>query len=183
VAATVGFLLWQKPLFDHHLVILCAALASAAGVSIGAGLSKLPRQGAFVATAAVVLGLGLGGAQQAHRIGLRVTAEPPELRWATERLRSCAPGDVVASDQPLAAFLARRRLPGVLVDTSLVRLSTPSLASAKVLTIIDRERIHAVYAGRSFTSQPAIVAGLARRFGEPRRLGAARFYAVPAACP
>jgi hypothetical protein len=182
VAATVGFLLWQRPLFDHHLVLLCAALASAAGVSLGAGLSKLPRRGALAATAVLVLALGVGGAQQAHRIGLRVIADPPELRWATERLRSCLPGDAVASDQPIAAFLARRRLPGVLVDTSLVRLSTPSLPPAKVLTVIDREHIRAVFAGRSFTAQPAILAGLARRFGEPRRLGAARLYAAPGAC-
>ncbi len=182
VAATVGFLLYQKPLFDHHLVLLCAALASAAGVSIGTGLSKLPRQGDFAATAVAVVALGVGGAQQAHRIGLRVTAEPPELRWATGRLRSCAPGDAVASDQPIEAFLARRRLPGVLADTSLVRLSTPSLPPAKVLTVIDREHIRAIVAGRSFTAQPAILAGLTRRFGEPRRFGAARFYAAPGAC-
>jgi hypothetical protein len=165
-AATVAFLLWQKPLFDHHLVLLCAALASAAGVALGGAIRDLPPR-ALCATAAVLLAaLAVGGAQQAHRIGLRVTSEPEALRWATAQLRSCT--GAVASDQPIAAFRAHRPLPGPLVDTSLVRLSTPSLPPARLLAT-----------RRSFLKQPALLAGLRGRFGRPRRHGAARFYGCP----
>jgi hypothetical protein len=181
-AAAVGFLLWQKPLFDHHLVLLCAALASAAGVAVGAGIAGLPRVVASALAAAVLAALAVGGAQQAHRIDLRVTAEPPEMIWAVTKLRSCDAASTVGSDQPMAAFRARRRLPGQLVDTSLVRISTPSLPPARLLGIIDREHVVAVFAGRSFLEQPAVLSGLRARFGRPQRFGAARFYSAPGAC-
>jgi 4-amino-4-deoxy-L-arabinose transferase-like glycosyltransferase len=167
VAAAL-FLLWQRPLFDHHLVLLCATLGVAAGVALG----RLPT----VAVVGVLLGVVVGYAQQYHRIGLRVTAEPAELRWAEENVRRCpAP---VASDQPIVVFEARRRTPGQLVDTSLVRLATPSLRPADVLRIIDREHVSAVFAGRSFLVHPEILRGLARRFGSPRTQGNVRLYAA-----
>ena len=181
-AAAVGYLLWQKPLFDHHLVLLCAALASAAGVALGAGVARLPGRPGLAVAAVVLAALATGGAQQAHRIGLRVTAEPPEIIWAVTKLRSCGTTSAVAGDQPIAAFRARRRLPGQLVDTSLVRLSTPSLRPAQLLATIDREHVVAVFAGRSFLEQPTILSGLAARFGAPQRFGTARFYAAAGAC-
>jgi 4-amino-4-deoxy-L-arabinose transferase-like glycosyltransferase len=166
--AAAAFLLWQRPLFDHHLVLLGAALGTAAGVALG----RLPT----VAVVVVLVGIAVGAAQQFHRIGLRVTAEPAELRWGAERLRRCP--QPVASDQPIVAFEARRRMPGQLVDTSLVRLATQSLPPEDVLPIIDREHVNAVYASRSFLAHPEIVRGLDRRFGAPRHKGVARLYAT-----
>jgi hypothetical protein len=166
-AAAALFLLWQKPLFDHHLVLLCAALGVAAGVAAG----RLPT----AAVAVVLLGLLVGGAQQFHRIGLRVAARPAEWSWAAERLRACP--EPVAADQQIVAFQAHRRVPGQLVDTSLVRLATKSLPPDRVLQVIDREGVRAVYAGRSFLEYPKILAGLEQRFGTPVRRGEARLYA------
>ncbi|HWQ01642.1 MAG TPA: glycosyltransferase family 39 protein [Gaiellaceae bacterium] len=163
--AAALFLLWQRPLFDHHLVLLCAALGAAAGTSIG----RLPP----VLVAAVVAAIAVGGLQQFHRIGLNVVGEPPELRWGVEQLRRCP--EPVASDQPIVPFQARRRVPGQLVDTSLVRLATLSLPPEKVLRIIDQEHVQAVFASRGF-EQPEILAGLAERFGPPRRTESARVY-------
>jgi 4-amino-4-deoxy-L-arabinose transferase-like glycosyltransferase len=160
------FLLWQRPLFEHHLVLLCAALGTAAGVALG----RLPT----VAGVVVLVGVAFGAAQQFHRIGLQVTTEPPELRWGAERLRGCQ--QPVASDQPIVAFEAGRRVPGQLVDTSLVRLATPSLPPSEVLRLVDREGVSAVYASRAFRAHPEILHGLERRFGAPRRKGAARLY-------
>jgi 4-amino-4-deoxy-L-arabinose transferase-like glycosyltransferase len=164
--AAALFLLWQRPLFDHHLVLLCAALGTAAGVAFG----RLPT----VAAVVVLLGVALGGVQQFHRIGLQVTAEPAELRWGAAHLRGCE--EPVASDQPIVAFEAGRRMPGQLVDTSLVRLATQSLPASEVLRIVDQEDVKAVYASRSFRVRPEILRGLERRFGAPRRHGAARLY-------
>jgi hypothetical protein len=166
LAATL-FLLWQKPLFDHHLVLLCTAVGAAAGVAIG----KLPT----AALAVVLLGLLIGGAQQFHRIGLDVVAEPAEWSWGAQELRRC--GEPVAADQQIVAFLAARRVPGQLVDTSLVRLATDSLSPREVLRIVDRQKVQAVYASRSFLAYPEILAGLRARFGPPDRHGSARLYA------
>jgi Dolichyl-phosphate-mannose-protein mannosyltransferase len=163
--AAALFLLWQRPLFDHHIVLLCAALGAAAGASIG----RLPP----VVVAAVVAAIAVGGLQQFHRIGLNVVGEPAELRWGVEQLRRCP--EPVASDQPIVPFQARRRVPGQLVDTSLVRLATPSLPPEEVLRIVDQERVQAVFVSRAF-KQPEILDGLAERFGPPRRTEAARVY-------
>jgi 4-amino-4-deoxy-L-arabinose transferase-like glycosyltransferase len=177
-AAAVVFVLWQKPLFDHHLVVLSAALALPVGVALGSFYDRVPRRASTaVAMLALLLLVVVGFAQQWRRIGLAVTADEPAVLWAARRLEECAePGRLVASDQPIAAFWADRQLPGQLVDTSLVRLSTGSLPPAQVLEEVRRARAPVVFAGRSFLVQPAILTGLRRRFGEPRRFGAARLY-------
>jgi hypothetical protein len=170
--AAALFLLWQRPLFDHHLALLCAALGAAAGASIG----RLPP----VVVGVVLAAIAVGGYQQFHRIGLNVIDEPAVLRWGAEQLRSCP--EPVASDQPIVPFEAHRRVPGQLVDTSLVRLNTPSLTPEKVLRIVDEEHVRAVYAARAFLQRPSILAGLAERFGSPRRNGEARVYVDSARC-
>src|SRR5207248_1505896 len=88
----------------------------------------------------------------------------------------------VACDQPIVAFQAGRRLPGELVDTSLVRLQTGSLPPARVLEILRRDRIRAVFVGRSFADEPALLAALRTRY--PRRLGhdGVAIYARAGAC-
>jgi 4-amino-4-deoxy-L-arabinose transferase-like glycosyltransferase len=181
VVASAGFLLWQKPLFDHHLVLLCAAMALPAGAAFGEAVTRLPGRVSLAGAAAVVVGLAVGGAQQAHHIDLRVVAQRAALPWAEQRLAACPAGPIV-SDEPIVAFRARRLLPAQLVDTSLVRSSTSSLPPAKVLAIIDRDRIRVVFADRAFLQEPLILSSLRQRFGAPTRFGAAQLYTAPGAC-
>ena len=171
--AAALLLWWQKPLFEHHLPLLCASLGAAAGASFG----RLPRW----AVAVVLAAIAVGAVQQFHRIGLAVTDDPKELAWGSVELRRCpAP---VASDQGIVAFDARRRIPGQLVDTSNVRFTTGSLTPRTVLETIDREHVTGVYASRSFLTKPAILAGLRSRFGPPRTFGVARVWLSRACAP
>ena len=162
-AASALFLLWQKPLFEHHLVLLAAALAAPAGTALGSLALRAP-YGA-VAGLALAAVLAVGYAQQVHRIDLRRTAEPEELLWGSRCLAAVTtPGQLVASDQPIVAFRAHRVLPGTLVDTSFVRLASGSLPPARILETLDHDRIPAVFVGRSFLNEPALMAGLRARY-------------------
>src|SRR5207248_1059696 len=123
-AAAAVFLLFQKPLFEHHLMLLAATLGAAGGLGLGA-VRLLPRQAARVLAGVLAIALAIGFAQQVHRLDYARAGEAPELRWGAEHLAACTrPGELVASDQPIVAFQARRPLPGELVDTSLVRVQT-----------------------------------------------------------
>lgn len=182
-AAAVAFLLWEKPLFDHHLVLLSAALAVPAGTALGALVPELPGRLSLAAAGALVAVLALGFVQQVRRIDYARTATTADVEWGITHLARCtSPTELVASDQPIVAFRARRRLPGQLVDTSRVRLETGSLKPARVLELVDRDHIHAVFAGRAFTVQPAIVAGLRERFPRRLRHGKVTIYVAERSC-
>ncbi len=177
-AVAVAFLLWQQPLFEHHLVLLSAAAALPAGTALGALARGWRGVGVAVAGAAASGVLAAGLYQQGHRLDLAQTPEQPSLLWATRELERCtAPRQLVASDQPIVAFRARRRTPGQLVDTSLVRLSTSSLPPERVLALLRANRVAAVVAGRSFLRYPTLLAGLEARYGAPRVSAGVRVYA------
>jgi 4-amino-4-deoxy-L-arabinose transferase-like glycosyltransferase len=183
VGAAALLLLLQKPLFEHHLVLLAASAGLAAGLGLGGVAARLEPRLAVAAVAAVVAALAVGLAQQVHRLDYRREAEPSELRWGWEHLAACTrPGERVASDQPIVAFRARRQLPGELVDTSLVRVQTGSLPPARVLEVLRRDRIRAVFVGRSFEDEPALVRALRARYPTVLRNGTVAIYARARAC-
>jgi 4-amino-4-deoxy-L-arabinose transferase-like glycosyltransferase len=176
-AIAVGFLFWQKPLFEHHLVLLAAAAALPAGTALGGAARLARRPGLVLAGGAAAAALAAGLYQQGHRLDLTETREQPDLVRAARLLGRCTtPAQLVASDQPIVAFRARRSLPGQLVDTSLVRLSTPSLPPERVLEIVREQRVAAVVADRSFVRYPLLLRGFRTRFGAPLRAGGARVY-------
>ena len=64
-------------------------------------------------------------------------ARASELVWAARVIEQATdPGDVVATDQPLVNFLAGRRLPGYLSDTSNTRFESGALTGHEVLAEI-----------------------------------------------
>ena len=81
-------------------------------------------------------------------------------------------------DQPLVAFLADRRVPPQLVDTSDSRFESGSLTVGDVLAAVDDDpRVAAAFAGRAFSTRPELVAGFAKRFAERLDLeGGVLFY-------
>jgi 4-amino-4-deoxy-L-arabinose transferase-like glycosyltransferase len=183
VGASVLLLLLQKPLFEHHLVLLAAAVGLAAGLGLGGIATRLEPRLAVAAGGAVVAALAVGLAQQVHRLDYARQAEPAELRWGWEQLAACTrPDEVVASDQPIVAFRARRPLPGELVDTSLVRVQTGSLPAARVLELLQRDRIRAVFVGRSFEDEPALLRALRARYTSVLRRDGVAIYARAGAC-
>ncbi len=176
-AASALFLLAQKPLFDHQLVLLSAALAAAAGVALGRAGRLLDGRRLLAAAVVGILALALGYWQQVHRIDYAVAATAPAVSWGVAQFSGCTrPGDVVVSDQPIVAFRARRPMPGELVDTSFVRFASRSLSPERVLELIRRERVRAVFAGRTFLFEPRILAGLDERFDRRAVRGDVRVY-------
>jgi 4-amino-4-deoxy-L-arabinose transferase-like glycosyltransferase len=124
VAAAVVFLLLQVPLLDHHFVLLAAALGLAVGASLVSGPGRLVAAGLAVA----LVGAAAGWIQDYRQIGRSSAPEPAEVRAAAAEVkRLTRPDELVASDLPIVPFLADRRLPGDLVDTSAVRFASGSL--------------------------------------------------------
>jgi hypothetical protein len=165
-AAAAVFLVWHRPLLDHHLVLLAAPLAVAAGTALGA--ARLPR----AALALLALAVAAGFVQEQRRLADNDGPEPPDVVAAARLLaESTRPGELVGSDLPIVPHLAGRRLPGELVDTSTVRFASGSLTPEEVLDVLEREHIGAVVVGRSFRDYPDLLAALERRYPVERRAG------------
>lgn len=160
-----GFILAMHPLSDHHFVFLAVSLALPAGVGVGLAVNALqPRRAAAVAAVAVAI-VAIGFVKNAHETSGGVVARPPAIDWAVAQLAAhTAPGDLVVSDLPLVPYLAGRRMPGQLIDTSIARIAYEDLTPAGVLRIVDDTRPTAVIVGRMFQTKPAIVAGVRRRY-------------------
>jgi 4-amino-4-deoxy-L-arabinose transferase-like glycosyltransferase len=164
-AAAVGFLLFQSPLLDHHFVLLAAALGVAAGVSLASGRGRFARAGLVVALAGAVAGF----VQDYRQIGRSNEPEPAEVRDAAAAVRALTrPGELVASDLPIVPYLADRRLPGNLVDTSAVRLASGSLTAAD----FERSPVRVFVVGRELAPflRPRPALRLERRLGSIRIL-------------
>jgi 4-amino-4-deoxy-L-arabinose transferase-like glycosyltransferase len=155
VIAAIAFLLAQRPLFDHHFVLLAAAGAVAAAIS-------LPLRRPLVG-AALALAITAGWLQEWRQIGRNDAPEPAAVLAAARTLRTqTAPAEFVGADLPIVAFRADRRLPGELVDTSAVRFASGSLTDRRVLAALDRAGVRTVVVGREFGSRPRLLAELRR---------------------
>ena len=166
-----GFVLAMHPLSDHHLVFLAVSIALPAGVGLGLLVAQLGvRRPAGIALALVVAAFVAGAfVKQRNEIAGAVTREPPEIAWAVGRLDSdTKPAQLVVSDIPAVPYLAHRRMPGQLIDTSIARIAEEDIPPAGVLRLIDRTRPAAVIVGRMFQTKPAIVSGIRTRYA--RRL-------------
>jgi 4-amino-4-deoxy-L-arabinose transferase-like glycosyltransferase len=163
--AAALFTLTMKPLLDHHLVLLATALAVPAGAAVGLTLERLPRW-TFVVLAAFVCA---GIYQEHRRLARNDVAERASYQWAARAVAAnSAPDDLVVSDVPSIPYLAHRREPGQLIDTSIARIIDEYLKPRDVLRLIDESHAPVVVVGRNFLSKPAIVRGIASRY--PRRL-------------
>src|SRR5207253_1421293 len=148
VAAALGFLLVTVPLLDHHFVLLGAALGTAAGASLVSAHGRAR----ILALGVVALGATAGWIQDYRQIGRSNEPEPVEIRRAADAVRALTrPDELVASDLPIVPFLADRRMPGDLVDTSAVRFATGSLTPRRVR--LAHARVYVV--GRAFARHPA----------------------------
>jgi 4-amino-4-deoxy-L-arabinose transferase-like glycosyltransferase len=159
------FTLTMKPLLDHHLVLLSTALAVPAGAAVGMTVERLPRW-----TAAIFVAFVAAGFYQEHnRLARNDVPERASYQWARRIVEANSkPSDLVVSDIPSIPYLADRREPGRLIDTSIARIVDEYLPPAEVLREIDRSQAALVVVGRNFKTKPAIVRGIARRY--PRTL-------------
>jgi hypothetical protein len=170
VGLTVVFLLWHRPLHDNHLVVFPAALAVAAGATLGAAL---PRRRLVYATAALILAAAY--VQQLHRVDAARTPEPASSIAAAEALeRLVAPDALVVDDRPIISFRAHRRVVGELVDMAFLRFETGSLDDSKVIDGIRDAR--AVVVSRALRTRPRVLAHVREHFRLAYDRGGVRIY-------
>jgi hypothetical protein len=166
------------------MVLLVTALATTAGVGLGAAVARLPRRGLPAVVTALGLALAAGYAQEYRRLARNDRPEPPEVRWAVAALRAhTRPDELVATDLPIVPYLADRRVAGRLIDSSYGRLLTQTLTTEEILEVLEQKRIRAVLVGRNFRRKPDLVAELARRYPRRLRNGEITLYLKPVPAP
>ena len=162
LAVSAVFLMTQQPLLDHHFVLLAATLAVPAGAGLGAGVSRIPAPARYAVAGAAALALAVGFAQEERRLWGQ-DGDSLGVTWAADQLRQrTQPHDLVATDLPIVPYLADRRVPGQLVDSSYVRLGTGSLTEAEFLEELDNVR--AVVVGRELANRPRFYLQLVGRY-------------------
>jgi len=177
IVASAAFLVYQRPLLDHHLVLLATALAVPAGAGLGAVVARLPRPAAAAATAALALAFAAAFVQEHRRLAGNDVRDSREVRWAVAELREATrPDELVATDLPIVPYLADRRVEGQLIDSSYGRLNTQTLTTQEILDVLDRRRIRAVLVGRNYRKKPDLIAALNQRFPTRLRAGDITLY-------
>ena len=166
VPAAAGFILAMKPLLDHHLVILAVGVALPTGAALGLAASRL-RGGTGAVLVLVVASFAAAGVYQQHRQMVRSSKpEPSWIHVAANWLRAeTQPNEVVATDIPILAYYAHRRLVPDFVDTSLTRIGVGDLKATKVFAELDRYHVRVAAIGRAFWVDPGIRQVFDARFG------------------
>ncbi len=179
IAVSALFLIAQEPLLDHHFVLLAATLAVPAGAGLGAGVLRVPEPARYAVAGLAGLALAAGGLQEQDRLADQ-PGDPPAVRRAAAALEAATrPGDLVATDLPIVAYLADRRIPGQLVDTSFVRLANGSLTQAEILAAIDRTQVHGVAVGRLFAERFDLLAEIRARYRAYVEVGGITLFLLP----
>jgi len=166
--ASGAFLVWHRPLWAHDVVMLTAALAVASGV----GLAYLLADGRLAPRALAVGCVLVVAASIAHHIQRAPVGEDPGVRWAVSVLDARTPtGSEVASDLPIIPFLANRRQPGALIDTSRTRVESGWLTRRAIIDEVERDRLSAVVLGHNLVADKNVVRAVQARFPFDTRRG------------
>ena len=164
----------QRPLLDHHMQLLGAAVALPAGVTLAGAIARTERVGRLVAIGAIAA-LTAGGLYQQWG---ELTPQPasPDTAAAVARLRTIAPpGSLVASDDQIVPYLAGDREPPNLVDLSNVRMQSGDLTLPKLLR--ESAGARAFVVGRSLSDNELVLAALAHRYRTQIELGSITIFA------
>jgi 4-amino-4-deoxy-L-arabinose transferase-like glycosyltransferase len=138
VAVSVVAVLFYKPLFPHHLVVLTPPLALVAAVGLR-NLQSARLRGGLVAAALVVATAAAGGVVAFRDVQLALIPDLHDAEMAAAVQSVSRPGEFWISDNPFAVAAADRDIPGPLVDTSGQR------TRAGLLTVGDLEAARVRY--------------------------------------
>ncbi|HEX4210421.1 MAG TPA: phospholipid carrier-dependent glycosyltransferase [Candidatus Binataceae bacterium] len=189
---TAAGLLYHRPLFSHHVVVLIPPIAIAAGVGWSAfwrGLLRKARyvqvrhSGIKIATAglaiavgsAIAMGFSIVAVHQAVgqvRLVRQVTTYAADMRAAQLIVQLSGPESVILTDAQGIAFIAGRDVPPQLSDTSLVRIASGYLTTAEVIRASEESGVQLFL---SWSGRLSLLPGLAewarRRFPYHLTLG------------
>jgi hypothetical protein len=164
IVVSAAFLVGQQPLLDHHFVLLAAVLAVPAGAGLAAAIASLGGRRTWIAAGAAWILVVAALVQEDRRLD-RQEGDPPGVIWSADQLRArTESGELVGTDLPVVAYLADRRMPGQLIDSSFVRLGTGSLTDDEILDELERNGVRAVAVGRLYKERPALIAALRDRY-------------------
>ncbi|HLN12629.1 MAG TPA: hypothetical protein VK587_05545, partial [bacterium] len=131
------------PLWPHHLVLLLSPLALLAGTGTDAVITAASRSTRTIPAAAAVLCVAAylaagvpDSLQPNHSAALH--------RAADVLARRVSPGGDVLTDDPLIPFLAGRRVPPELIDTSEARIAARALQEAQLDASLSDSDVQAV---------------------------------------
>jgi hypothetical protein len=165
LASAGSALLVLTPLWTHHLVFLLSPLALLAGGGAERLLASLPDRARRLAPGAVVGVLALS-LLSLSPWGM-APASGGDLEAMVARVRaSLPPSELLLTDDPMVAFLARRGVPPALVDTSVARIRAGELSQRTVEAVLGDPRIGGVvlWRGTFAGAFPELVAAAEKAF-------------------
>jgi 4-amino-4-deoxy-L-arabinose transferase-like glycosyltransferase len=141
----------QKPLFQHHMVLLVPAFTLAAAQWVALGdmihMGRWPQwlNGGRIASGVLGLVLAVAIVTTVVQQHAALVAAPPVETGAAAILDAFTlPGDLVVTDDQVAAVLANRDVPPSLADTSMVRIESGALTTQQVIAAASDPRVTAV---------------------------------------
>jgi hypothetical protein len=177
-AFTFVGLMYQRPLFSHHMIALIPALAVAVGVGSGycIALSRKFLQwcatesnrmrtawsaaylAAVVAAAVVLMRQGWIAANQQEALVWNSLDERLDIGMAQTIDENTGPDEMIATDAQSVAFLAERDVPPELADTSFLRIKAGYLSSQEFIAASEKYRVRMVlfWTGR-LNTMPGLV--------------------------
>jgi 4-amino-4-deoxy-L-arabinose transferase-like glycosyltransferase len=170
--SVVTILVFQRPLWPHHLVLVTALLAMAAAPAITALAQPRSLWLRSVSTAGLVVVALVWASVGAVTLGRSANADTLAARMIAARTQ---PADLVVTDDQFAAALADRDTPPELVDTSFVRILSESVTASEWESVIQRYHVRAVYFGTGRLDRiPGLRAWVAENFAQQVDIGSGR---------
>ena len=155
LSTTLGFLLEQSPLIDHHLVVLIPPLIALAVTGIAPIVPTAKRSGRVINLATVLTGvLALVQvvsniqpiqASYANLVKRSHSSATIQTMLVSRDLQHLVRSDqLVITDAQFIAALADRNTPTSLVDTSNVRIAAGYLTTQQLIEEAMQPRVHAI---------------------------------------
>jgi hypothetical protein len=152
--SSVAFLVGHRPVFIRHALLVSPPLAVLAGAGVGLLARSWPPPYPYLAALGVaVLMLARptatleAGAPLWRILGTKPRMDPAEAESVRLMRQFTGRGDVVVTDDPLQAFLARRRMPPRLVDVSGTRVMSGTLTTEEAVRESGDARLVVLWAG------------------------------------
>jgi 4-amino-4-deoxy-L-arabinose transferase-like glycosyltransferase len=195
IGITLAGLLFHRPLFSHHLVVLIPPIAIAAGVGWSPFWRRLlhlvdraraRRDGEGIAAAILAMAVGFSLAsglsavaalQAVRQVGSvrRITPDSADLKAVQLIVQLTAQDAVILTDAQGIAFAAGRDVPPQLSDTSFVRIASGYLTTSEVILAAEEcdVQLFLSWSGR-LAMLPGVIEWAERRFPYHTSLGKGR---------